>query len=81
MEKNQKQIEEMNKEELKEFIQTCTEKKENGNIDIQKYTKRISNIKKMMNDVDKDLRLANSRLEVLELKELMNMATQTENQN
>lgn len=46
MEKNQKQIEEMNKEELKEFIQTCTEKKENGNIDIQKYTKRISNIKK-----------------------------------
>lgn len=35
----------------------------------------------MMNDVDKDLRLANSRLEVLELKELMNMATQTENQN
>lgn len=81
MEKNQKQIEEMNKEELKEFIQTCTEKKENGNVDIQKYTKRISNIKKMMNDVDKDLRLANSRLEVLELKELMNMSTQTENQN
>lgn len=75
MEKLEKQIEEMTKEELKNYIQSLNEKIDTANSDIQKYNKRISNIKKMIKDFEKDLRLANSVLKVLELEELINTST------
>ena len=64
---NNKKIEEMTKEELQTYVQTLTEKINTANSDIQKYNKRVSNIKKMIKDSEKDLRLANSTLKVLEL--------------
>lgn len=43
---NNKKIEEMTKEELQTYVQTLTEKINTANSDIQKYNKRVSNIKK-----------------------------------
>lgn len=76
---NNKRIEEMTKEELQTYVQTLKEKIDTANSDIQKYNKRISNIKKMVRDTEKDLRLANSTLKVLELEELINTSTSSEN--
>ncbi|WP_302463341.1 hypothetical protein [Phocaeicola plebeius] len=76
---NNKKIEEMTKEELQTYVQTLTEKINTANSDIQKYNKRVSNIKKMIKDSEKDLRLANSTLKVLELEELINNSTSSEN--
>ena len=67
-----KQIEEMNKEELINFINSENEKIESANIEIQKYLKKINIIKDSIKDTEKNLRIAKQTLKIIELEELVN---------
>lgn len=75
MEKTEKKLTEMTKEELKLALEKVDKKIETGNSDIQKYTKRISNIKKMIKDSEKDRELINALIKNLEYEELINSST------
>ena len=57
-----KQIEEMNKEELINFINSENEKIESANIEIQKHLKKINIIKDSIKDTEKNLRIAKQTL-------------------
>lgn len=67
-----KQIEEMNKEELINFINSENEKIESTNIEIQKHLKKINIIKDSIKDTEKNLRIAKQTLKIIELEELVN---------
>ncbi len=67
-----KQIEEMNKEELINFINSENEKIESANIEIQKHLKKINIIKDSIKDTEKNLRIAKQTLKIIELEELVN---------
>ena len=67
-----KQIEEMNKEELINFINSENEKIESANIEIQKYLKKINIIKDSIKDTEKNLRIAKQTLKIIELEALVN---------
>ncbi len=67
-----KQIEEMNKEKLINFINSENEKIESANIEIQKHLKKINIIKDSIKDTEKNLRIAKQTLKIIELEELVN---------
>lgn len=67
-----KQIEELNKEELINFINSENEKIESANIEIQKHLKKINIIKDSIKDTEKNLRIAKQTLKIIELEELVN---------
>lgn len=67
-----KQIEEINKEELINFINSENEKIESANIEIQKHLKKINIIKDSIKDTEKNLRIAKQTLKIIELEELVN---------
>jgi predicted nucleic acid-binding Zn-ribbon protein len=63
-----KPLKEMTVDDLKEALKNLSERKGNLNSDIQKFSKRISNLKKNIKEIEKEEEILST---ILELKEVV----------
>lgn len=63
-----KPLKEMTVEDLKEALKNLSERKDNLNSDVQKFSKRISTLKKNIKEIEKEEEILST---ILELKEVV----------
>ncbi len=63
-----KPLKEMTVDDLKEALKNLSERKDNLNSDIQKFSKRISTLKKNIKEIEKEEEILST---ILELKEVV----------
>ena len=61
-----KPLKEMTVDDLKEALKNLSERKGNVNSDIQKFSKRISNLKKNLKEIEKEEEILSAFLELKE---------------
>lgn len=64
-----KPLKEMTVDDLKEALKNLSERKGNINSDIQKFSKRISNLKKNIKEIEKEEEILSAFLELKEVVE------------
>lgn len=64
-----KPLKEMTVEDLKEALKNLSERKGNLNSDVQKFSKRISNLKKNIKEIEKEEEILSAFLELKEVVE------------
>ncbi len=64
-----KPLKEMTVDDLKEALKNLSERKGNVNSDIQKFSKRISNLKKNLKEIEKEEEILSAFLELKEVVE------------
>lgn len=63
-----KPLKEMTVDDLKEALKNLSERKDNLNSDVQKFSKRISTLKKNIKEIEKEEEILST---ILELKEVV----------